>query len=72
LRRKKNQEKKDGQVNWDKLCSVLSSQEEIIRNNILNEKGSKKKEKAENALNSLFLKCAPCSNEQYLNISSWH
>jgi uncharacterized protein (DUF2267 family) len=41
-------------VNWDKLCSVLSSQEEIIRNNILNEKGPQKKEKAENALNSLL------------------
>jgi transposase len=41
-------------VNWDKLCSVLRDQEEIIRNNILNEKGPQKKEKAENALNSLF------------------
>jgi len=40
--------------NWEKLLNVLQSQETTLRNSIMNEKGSLKKENAENALNSLF------------------
>jgi transposase len=40
--------------NWEKLFSVLQSQESTIRNSIILEGGPVKKEKAENALNSLL------------------
>jgi transposase len=40
--------------NWEKLFNVLLSQEATLRNSIINEDGPKKKEKAENALNSLL------------------
>lgn len=40
--------------NWEKLFAFLKSQETIIRNSIMNEEGPLKKEKAENALNSLL------------------
>ena len=40
--------------NWEHLFNVFQYQEEILRNNIMNEEGPKKKEKAENALNSLL------------------
>jgi len=39
---------------WKYLFNVLQCKEETLRNNIVNEKGPKKKEKAENALNSLL------------------
>ena len=39
---------------WKHLFNVLQCKEETLRNNIVNEKGPKKKEKAENALNSLL------------------
>ena len=41
-------------ANWNKLYTVLKYQEAIIRENILNEDGPKKKEKAEDALTSLL------------------
>lgn len=40
--------------NWEKLFTFLQSQEATIRNSIMNEQGPLKKEKAENALNSLL------------------
>lgn len=40
--------------NWEYLFNIFQSQEKILRNNIMNEKGPKKKEKAEQALNSLL------------------
>jgi hypothetical protein len=40
--------------NWEYLFNIFQSQEKILRNNIMNEKGPKKREKAEQALNSLL------------------
>lgn len=40
--------------NWEKLFTVLKSQEATVRNCILNEDGPRKKQNAENALNALF------------------
>lgn len=39
---------------WDKLFKALLSQEKILRNSIINEKGPIKKKKAEDILNSLL------------------
>jgi len=40
--------------NWEHLFNVFQYQEEVLKNNIMNEEGLKKKEKAKNALNSLL------------------
>ena len=40
--------------NWEYLFKIFQSQEKILRNNIMNEKGPKKKEKAEQAMNSFL------------------
>ena len=40
--------------NWEHLFNVFQHQEAILRNNIMNEEGPKKKEKAEKALNLLL------------------
>lgn len=55
-------------VNWEKLFTVLMSNEEAIRNIIMNEKGAKKKEKAENALNSLLAILQDYVSERQLKI----
>lgn len=39
---------------WERLFTVLQSQEATVRNSILNEDGPRKKQNAENALNALF------------------
>ncbi len=39
---------------WERLLAALLSQEEILRNSIINEKGSKKKKKAKEILNLLI------------------
>jgi transposase len=41
-------------IYWKKLCTVLISKDSIIRKKIMEEEGPKKKEKAENALESLL------------------
>ncbi|KPA18770.1 transposase [Candidatus Magnetomorum sp. HK-1] len=41
-------------INWKKLCTVLISKDAIIRKKIMEEEGPKKKEKAENAHESLL------------------
>jgi len=40
--------------NWEYLFNIFQSQEKTLRNNIMDEKGPKKKENAEQALNSLL------------------
>ena len=54
------------EVNWEKLFTVLQSQEATIRNSIMNEEGPKKKEKVENALNSLLVVL-----EDYVSNRTW-
>ena len=42
------------QDNWEYLFNVVQAQEKIVRNNIMNENGPQKKDRAELALNSLL------------------
>ena len=42
------------QDNWEYLFNVVQAQEKIVRNNITNENGPQKKDRAELALNSLL------------------
>ncbi len=55
--------------NWEFLFNVLQYQEAILRNNIMNEDGPKKKEKAEKALN-LLLSALKNHTEQNIGLAA--